>query len=1196
MKILFISCLIVIGIILPRRVSCQDYKEIPVGAAAYFSEGYYSKAAELYYKWFNEVKAPKNESDTLYQNTLVSAGSCFYSAGQYEKALRAYEKLQSIHLDEKRADSIKIASDINDIADCYYSMGKYNVSLPLYRQSLNIRLRFLGSVHPDYAESLENIGVLYCDQGKYEQALPLLEQAKQIKQDALGTENLEFAKSLDNLGTYYYSVGNYKAALPLFEQAAGIKLKISGSRHPAYAKSLNSMAALNYSMGKYDKALPLYLEATAIDREKLGNRNLDYGIDLNNTAMLYKKMGNYQAALPLLKEFSSICEETVGITHPSYASSLMNLGSIYSSLGDYDTSIVYFEKAREIRRAQLGTNHADYARVLNNLAMVYKKVCNYETALSLYKEALSIYLDVFGRKHVEYSRTLNNLALLYVTLGNYDAALPLYEEAIELNKPETGARQQDYAIALNNLGQLYSDMGNYWEAIRLLTEAARIDSIVLGAKHPDYATDLINLANQYSGAGKYQEAMAMEKEASSVFLEKFGDKHLKYALSLSSMGRLYKSMGNYDAALPLFVQAVAIYKEAVGIKNVDYAMSLKNLAVNYKEMGNYNAALPLLEEASAIYKELYGTGHSDYNYCLQRIAEIYIANGNFKLALPLMDEVNASMRQHIRDYFSFLPEAEKKLYLAKVDDFYDHYLSCIIQAQSSSPGSCSGGYDNELFLKGIILSSVTSMQQSILESGDSALIDEYEQMRVLKRQINIWQQKPVSERKTDITATEQHSAELEKDLTRRSHVFSEMQQSLDVRWVDVSKQLKEKQAAVEFVNFRFYDHEQKTDSIFYCALVLRYNDTLPQMSYLCEESQLRSVLPSNKAAFRDINAFYQGKAIYNLVWEPLDSLLTGISTVYYAPSGLLNHISLAAISDLSGTELFRKFKLVQLSSTRTLALSRKPESIKTAVVYGGIIYDTDSLTLQQKSGKYPRKERISLAQTRSDNHNARNGFGYLPGTLKEAGIVAAKLGKYSVTVNSITGTDAIEESFIALSGADAPSVIHLSTHGFYYPEPASDINREQLLAPSTGETRFRYSTDPLLRSGLLMAGANLAWKGLPGPPDAEDGILTAKEVSNMNLMRTHLVVLSACQTGQGDVKGSEGVEGLQRGFKMAGVRYIIMSLWEVPDKETTEFMENFYQKWLDGTDIRDAFRETQSVMSAKYRNEPFKWAAFVLVE
>jgi CHAT domain-containing protein len=195
----------------------------------------------------------------------------------------------------------------------------------------------------------------------------------------------------------------------------------------------------------------------------------------------------------------------------------------------------------------------------------------------------------------------------------------------------------------------------------------------------------------------------------------------------------------------------------------------------------------------------------------------------------------------------------------------------------------------------------------------------------------------------------------------------------------------------------------------------------------------------------------------------------------------------------------------------------------------------------------------------------------------------------------ITGDKAVEESFTQLSGNSSPSVIHIATHGFYFPDTITQVtDRDMLLMGAMGEERFRIYDDPLLRSALVMAGANRSWLGEELPPGAEDGILTAKDVSAMNLSNTELVVLSACQTGLGEVDGTEGVTGLQRGFKIAGVKYVMMSLWPVPDKETAEFMETFYSYWGEG--IREAFHKTQQFMANKYRNEPYKWAGFVLVE
>ena len=200
--------------------------------------------------------------------------------------------------------------------------------------------------------------------------------------------------------------------------------------------------------------------------------------------------------------------------------------------------------------------------------------------------------------------------------------------------------------------------------------------------------------------------------------------------------------------------------------------------------------------------------------------------------------------------------------------------------------------------------------------------------------------------------------------------------------------------------------------------------------------------------------------------------------------------------------------------------------------------------------------------------------------------------KNNKTHQSLTKQDASEESFKAFSGK-SPSVLHIATHGFFF---ENVTNTERDVLDLTKESVYKVSEDPLMRSGLILAGANYAWKHGSNPHANENGILTASEIANLDLSNTDMVVLSACETGLGDIDGSEGVYGLQRAFKMAGVDIIVMSLWEVPDAETSEFMQLFYSNWLGGMKVREAFRNTQRNMSTKYKDTPEKWAAFVLFE
>jgi hypothetical protein len=298
------------------------------------------------------------------------------------------------------------------------------------------------------------------------------------------------------------------------------------------------------------------------------------------------------------------------------------------------------------------------------------------------------------------------------------------------------------------------------------------------------------------------------------------------------------------------------------------------------------------------------------------------------------------------------------------------------------------------------------------------------------------------------------------------------------------------------------------------------------------------------------------------------------------------------------------------------------------LLWGGIQYDMDSTAINAANAKL----KTDLARTRGDlgfektdstsrlacesTDGCRGGsWEYLPWTEKEINAIAPILTAAGLKPTSRKGFSATEDVFKTI-GSNAnvgrvsnpsdvsnpsniknrsPRILHIATHGYFFPDPKTAENGRKML--NEVEPVFKISDHPMIRSGLLLAGANQAWKtGKPLRPDLEDGILTAYEISQMDLSNTELVVLSACETGLGDIQGNEGVYGLQRAFKIAGAKYLIMSLWQVPDFQTQELMTAFYQKWLaEKLSLPDAFRAAQQMMREKYEH-PYFWAGFVLVE
>lgn len=339
---------------------------------------------------------------------------------------------------------------------------------------------------------------------------------------------------------------------------------------------------------------------------------------------------------------------------------------------------------------------------------------------------------------------------------------------------------------------------------------------------------------------------------------------------------------------------------------------------------------------------------------------------------------------------------------------------------------------------------------------------------------------------------------------------------------------------------------------------------------------------------------YEQPELYNLIWKPLEPALQGITTLYTSPSGLLHRINLAAIRSPNGKTVGETKQLVLMGSTRQLVQpesSTEPYSA-TAYLAGGIRYHSDSIAIGyalREAGTRGINNTYNLPFP-TDAIEARAGdLRYLPATASEVQEIWQSLKNARFEVRKDTGFYATEESFRQLGASEAsPTLLHLATHGFFFPDPVRNKN--------TDGSVFKLSDHPMIRSGLIMAGAQEAWAGKKVPPGREDGILTAYEISQMNLSNTQLVVLSACETGLGDIAGNEGVYGLQRAFKIAGAKYLMMSLWKVDDQKTKTFMTTFYQEWLEQKrSIPDAFRQTQQKMRKTHPN-PYDWAGFILIE
>jgi CHAT domain-containing protein/Tfp pilus assembly protein PilF len=1089
----------------------------------------------------------------------------FKDSTQDEKLKKAIIEAQSFYVDDCVDDSI--ATKLLTVEDLLMNATQPDLlKLLPYAQTLVVVLNEMlpQGENTAYATSLNSLALLYQKTRQYEKALPLALQDLAITKKTLGEEHLDYAVSLNNLAVLYRKMGQYEKALPLFQQALAIRKKVLGEEHPDYGTVLSNLAPLYQDMGEYEKALPLFQQALAITKKTLGEDHLDYAIGLNNLAILYQDMGQYEKALPL---------------------ALQDLA---------------------IAKKQQGEEHPDYAVSLNNLAILYQDMGLFEQALPLVQQALTITKKQQGEEHPSYATGLNNLAMLYQDIGDYEKALPLFQQALIFTKKQQGEEHPSYAVSLNNLAVLYQDMGLYEKALPLAHQALAIRKKALGEEHPSYATGLNNLAMLYQDMDQYEKAFPLFQQALDIAKKQQGEEHPSYATGLNNLAMLYQDMGQYEKALPLALQDVAIMKKALGEEHPSYANDLNNLAVLYRKMGQYEKALPLFQQALAIRKKVLGEEHPDYAFSLNNLAMFYNIIGNLEDASPLLIQAANLTLKHLSRTYATLSEQEKMNFLNKNTSKFNYLPSLLIKSANQST-LAQQVYANELALKGMVLNDQKTVLSSIKKSRDSAALRLYEQWKLSKALVGKQLLLPLSQRVSYLDSLQEASNQLEQQLSRSSKVFRNQVQSQLLTAKDVSQKLAKGEAAIEFIRFPLYN-QKMTDSIMYGALVLLPQDSMAKFVPLFEEKQLKHLLKRSTAAGLSqlaVDRLYSHKAtglgdsLYQLIWQPLEHFLTGVSTVYYAPAGLLHRISFMALAADPANPLAEKYRLHQVLSTRSVAVPAEASlNPKSAFAWGNIQYTLSPTAA--KSNATSRTRGVSskvwdsaLSAFALYNEDTRGLRGQelppLHSTKSEIDSLRKLFTKANILVTTLSGTKATEEAFKALDGK-SPQVLHLATHGFFLPVK-ENTPKEINLNNST----FTGQQNPLFRSGLVFAGGNRAWKGEQPLPGKEDGILTAYEIAQMDLSGTDLVVLSACETALGDLQGNEGVIGLQRAFKMAGVKQMIVSLWKVNDRATAELMAHFYKSWLSGQSTRDALRYAQLKLKEKY-SSPFYWAAFVLVE
>ena len=981
----------------------------------------------------------------------------------------------------------------------------------------------------------------------------------QIPNAKIVTEQID---SLIRLSRAACSQGDFSDALRLNDLGENLLTPEQKAQSAESGSLCFNRGRIFHIKGDFQEAEKWYQKGLKIRASVLDAQHPDLAKSLNNLSVLYYNLGEFAKAEPLYRKSLEIRAAAYGKAHPEYLKVLGNLGNLMAELGRFEEAEEIFREEKDARLALIKTDTAAYALSLSHLGDIQRELGKFELAEARFLEALDLQKKIRDGKGIEFAVSKINLANLYFKISNFDKAEKLYTEAAQVLENEKNAKTF-YRLCVENLAALYLETGQFEKSENLFQRVLRESEKETGKSTAGYAKILSNLGVLYRRKGDFSKAEQCYHQAKNTYLKVFGKDNSDYARTINNLGDLYFLKGDLQKAEPLFLEALQTRRQIFGTDNQEYLSGLQSLSDYYAEISDNELASKYFTEASEMQQKL-------------------LTKGGYHLSEHELNHYRQKFKETSAKMLSFLFKTEKP----------EHPIA-------------ETAYNEILFYKGFLLNTLSQVKNAALSTTGSAR--KYNLLKSYRRRLAKEYAKPAAERK-EVEALEAKANDAEKAIARSVAGFSEVFSR--VKTEEVRKHLLSGEAAIEFIRFPFYK-KNVTDSVLYAALVLQ-PDRSPRFIPLFEEKQLNAFLQSKqkspadfvndlyRSADKGLPAFIKPKPmLYDLIWKPLEKELEEVHTIYFSPDGKLHRINLSAVPTPSASEVLGEtYRLIQLIGTRRLAA---PFGKKTASgnpsLFGGIRYEPDSTATFDPGYTFAAQSFRTRGNSffKKTDLTLRGGtWNYLPQTKEEVAVIAELLKSSDLEPKIYTAHQASEETFKSIDFTEAsPHILHLATHGYFFPDP-SDVskNLRQESAPV-----FQISDHPMIRSGLILAGGNHAWEtGKPFKNGPEDGILTAYEISQMDLSNTELAVLSACETGLGDIEGNEGVYGLQRAFKIAGVNYLIMSLWQVPDKDTKEFMTSFYRYWLtEQLPIQDAFRKTQQAMKSRYFH-PYRWAGFVLVE
>jgi len=1060
-------------------------------------------------------------------------------------------------------------------AKATYEDGAQIDSLKLFDQN--------GKAIIDNWEQIRQEAVILYDSERYELAIPKLEIANVYAELSFGKQSQNYLGILLRLGQAHAALGNYEKAKPLMKQMIREYGEAFGKTNQVYGIILFNLGDTYCETSEYLLAEPMLRQAKYILQKYPDNAKFEYARVLDALGVALSILGRYpEAEIEYLQSIEAF-KNASGTQTREYARALRNLGTLYIKIGNYEKAKQFYLESMDLVEKILGTSHPDYFHSLRNLATVLGWLGQTEDAYTLATKCLQLTRSTKEKLPWEYARSLSYMAVLEIENGNYGLADKYLGEAIPVLKLQIGF---DYWETLRTWATNFAFLGNYVKAKQQLHVVRNSIKERAGSMNYQYLLCLNDLSVMHEKLAEYDSAMLIQKELLKLRINQGGKSHPEYFTTLNNLGRSYQELGQYDSALRCFEEASDKFPDK---QTQGYVSVLGNLASTYNELRNYTKAEFYYKRAVTIAQTYLNENHPNYIQSINNLAWFYFKRNELSKAEPMFVESVGKKIKELRRIFPTLSENERLQYYQDNTIFINNFESFCFARYAENPSIAASWYNMRLASKNILFSVSQNIRQKISLSRDTSLLRAFDDWRA---SVNLLQ-KAYQSPKDQLLGQTTTLAELEgrvNDLEKKLGVYFLDNTSMNSqRWQDVQAELKNDEYAIEIV--KVLNSSQANHQWVYAALGISGAEKVKPKLFTIGDALSLETKYFNY--YRNaIVAGVEDNESWSKFWVPISREIGHAKKVYLSLDGIYHKINLNTLRNPdTGKYLFETVDIAIIGNTKDLIESstRSTPVISDATFFG---YPDFNNTIESKEKNTTNRKGIQR-EFRMGNQITRflggdSDISELPGTKAEIENISSLLSGKGVNVTIYSRGKALEEN---LKELQSPLILHIATHGFFLPNNSMTSNQTIL-----GMNATSFDENPLMRSGLLLAGAKFAINGSRSYDlTSEDGVLTAYEALTLDLNRTELVVLSACETGLGVESNGEGIYGLQRSFQIAGAKNVIMSLWKVDDQATMEFMTHFYSYWVTTKSKRKAFSESQKIMKEKYVNEPIKWGAFVLI-